>query len=143
MSDFIALSNLISQILPTLKKDEQRLLRIYDDDSYVISATDYMYHMHSNFGTYKAILDGIKEALKYDLVQKYLQEEFETDSNNAISLRYSMDLLNRSVNDATSVINDGIQILIGRRYLHSVRTSVVDFRLLIIFFVERLFIAVF
>lgn len=111
MSDFIALSNLISQILPTLKKDEQRLLKIYDDDSYVISATDYMYHMHSNFGTYKAILDGIKEALKYDLVQKYLQEQFETDSNNAISLRYTMDLLNRSVNDATSVINDGIQIL--------------------------------
>lgn len=111
MSDFIALSNLISQILPTLKKDQERLLKIHDDDSYVISATDYMYHMHSNFGTYAKILDGIKNALRYDTIQQYLQDQFEEDTNNQLSIRYTMDLLNRSVNDASSIVTNGIQVL--------------------------------
>jgi hypothetical protein len=39
-----------------------------------MSATDYMYHMHSNFGTYKVILGGVKNALRYEEVQKYLNE---------------------------------------------------------------------
>ena len=108
MSDFIALSNLISQILPTLKKDQERLLKIHDDDNYVISATDYMYHMHSNFGTYAKILDGIKNALRYDMIQQYLQNQFEEDTNNQLSIRYTMDLLNRSVNDASATVNNGI-----------------------------------
>ena len=68
MSDFIALSNLVSQIKPTLDKDRDRLNRIQQDDNYVISATDYMYQMHSNFGTYKKILEGIKDALKFDVM---------------------------------------------------------------------------
>lgn len=111
MSDFIALSNLVSQILPTLNKDRDRLNRIQQDDNYVISATDYMYQMHSNFGTYKKILEGIKDALKFDVMQEYLRQQFETDSNNQLSIRYTMDLLNNSVNDAITTIDDGIRIL--------------------------------
>lgn len=71
-----------------------------------MSATDYMYHAHSNFGTYKKILEGIKNALRYDTVQQYLQNQFEEDDNNQLSIRYTMDLLNRSVNDASSIVDN-------------------------------------
>ena len=111
MSDFISLSNLISQILPAIKKDEQRLIKIHDDDSYVISATDYMYHAHSNFGTYKVMLEAIKNALSHETIQKYLQKQFEESSGSTLSLRYTLDLLNNSVNDASSIVNNTMQIL--------------------------------
>ena len=108
---YVAISSMLSQVIPNLL-DDIKQLRAAVNENAVIDSKSVNYHIHSNFGLYKNIIQSLStmftsEDYITDLVNEYNSKQIS--ESNKISRDDALEL-KQTISDISSVITDGLAL---------------------------------
>lgn len=113
ISQLDAIGNIVTQISHQIREDLQKLIKVADGELPMLTDSEYMYHMHSNFGMYLNTIKSFSALLN----NNYSRDELY-DAVNKMPVKISREKFNEAVKDIsrriqalTSALTEGSTIL--------------------------------